>query len=422
MKRKLSLFLALITLLMCGCTQEEEGPALGSQVWETQQLTYGVMEYEKLQVLPWDSGRCEATSNYTMAETREGYYMNCSNMFLLYADKADMGLWVPVCNRANCAHITVNNGSYNHTSCNAFTDSNCFYIKDGRIWYRFTVNGTALAVDEGYEALLSMEPDGTDKRVEISNGVIVEKLTTPRSSADILFPGMWLYNMEDMTEDGSLVVHCYINDGTGWKEYAEIPNETSKWMVMLSALPNSYGDPLVYNAAVSESQSEYLRFSADGYEVLTVPGFEGYVSGDIFRHFRPNDGYYDYNLKTQEVVKLADARMENGYTQMLLPNCIVESTLLRLPSIELRTPGMSHSMEIFDGRQWHTVTLPNELLQTDNLYLLAQAVTADSILFLCLDQNHLNQMQGTTDIYRIDLTKDNWVLEYVTQLQHKVRS
>ena len=422
MKRKLSLLLALLTLLLCGCAQEEEGTALGSQVWETQQLTYGVMEYEKLQVLPWDSGRCEATSNYTMAETRDGYYMSCSNMFLSYADKANMLTWVPVCNKANCAHVNVSNGSYNPMSCNAFINGNCFYIKDGRIWYRFTVNGTALAVDEGYEALLSMAPDGTDKRVEISDGVIMEKLTTLRSSAFILFPGMWLYNMEDMTEDGALIVHCYINDGTGWKEYAEIPNEADEWMVMLSPLLNSYGDPLIYNAAVSENRSEYLRFSDEGYEVLTVPGFEGYVSGDIFRHYRPNDGYYDYDLKTQEVVKLADARMENGNSQMLLPNCIVESTLLRETSLDTRTPGMTHSMEIFDGQQWHTVALPNELLQTENLYLMAQAVTSDSILFLCQDQNHLRQVQGTTDIYRIDLTKDNWVLEYVTQLQHKVRS
>ena len=75
MKKLLTILLALVLLISAsGCAEEEKAPApIGSEVWETMpQLSYGVMEYEKLQILPWNSGRCEATSFYRMAETETG--------------------------------------------------------------------------------------------------------------------------------------------------------------------------------------------------------------------------------------------------------------------------------------------------------------------------------------------------------------
>ena len=62
-------------LLLSGCHIGEEAPGITeSQEWEVPQLNYGVLEYEKLEVLPWYSGRMEATSFNRMAETELGYY------------------------------------------------------------------------------------------------------------------------------------------------------------------------------------------------------------------------------------------------------------------------------------------------------------------------------------------------------------
>ena len=87
----LSAILLLLTVFS-GCDAEEKAPApIGSAVWETMpQLTYGTMEYEKLAILPWNSGRCEATSYDTLAETNQGFYLIDASNRLLYADKADL--------------------------------------------------------------------------------------------------------------------------------------------------------------------------------------------------------------------------------------------------------------------------------------------------------------------------------------------
>jgi len=97
----------------------------------------------------------------------------------------------------------------------------------------------------------------------------------------------------------------------------------------------------------------------------------------------------------------------------------VESTMLTRHSFDQRTAGMTHSLEIFDGQQWHTVALPKELQNNDTMYLLVQAVTSDSILFLCQDEESIYNIRGTTDLYRIDLTKDTWELEFIAQVNEK---
>ena len=138
MKRILPLLLAL--LLLCGCAPKENEPDLGSQVWEAPALTFGVMEHEKLEVLPWNSGRCEATSFESMAETRLGYYMPGVSS-LLYADKVNLSNWVPVCNKPNCSHTSMLMWSRGQTVCNSEIQSNHFFVRDLRhhlLRYRIT--------------------------------------------------------------------------------------------------------------------------------------------------------------------------------------------------------------------------------------------------------------------------------------------
>ena len=134
MKRLLSGLVSILLLLslLPGCAEEapvtptEPEPA-ESRLWETMpQLTYGVMEYEKLEVLPWYSGRTEATGSYQWAETRDGYYrLDTESLLLSYADKAILKNWLPVCGKPNCRHHA------NTLTCNAVMRYGTFLLRDG---------------------------------------------------------------------------------------------------------------------------------------------------------------------------------------------------------------------------------------------------------------------------------------------------
>lgn len=416
----------LFCLLLCccavfaACGAEPDGKIRGSEVWtEGLPLTWGQLEGEKLTVLPWDSGRCEATSQFAIAETRDGYYMGPDNR-LIYADKVDLTLWVPVCNQPNCGHISMYNWSYGQIRCNAEIGPWGYYLQDDRIWTSLHIYGTELAVDEAEFALVSMNPDGTDKRVEVTDQELLEILTTPAVMTMKLLPWDWIYSIEDLEQDGSLTVHCYRYDGNGWEEYFQTPNETGNkgWIIGLMLPRFMRGDAAMQNDAISNQEGDYIRFLEEGYEIVNLPSDTGYLSGDIFRYYKQNDGYYDLNIRTREEVKLADARTENGYAHIFLPNCIVESTLLTGLSLNTRIPGMSHTLEIFDGQQWHTVILPPELQNSDNMFLLLQAITSDSIFFFSRKKTF--GASTVSDLYRIDLTKDTWELEYVTQIREGI--
>ena len=72
MKKTICVLLALLmtVLPLAGCSQPEQEPEpVSSLAWEVPQLNYGVLEYEKLSVLPWYSGRTEATSFNTFADS-----------------------------------------------------------------------------------------------------------------------------------------------------------------------------------------------------------------------------------------------------------------------------------------------------------------------------------------------------------------
>ena len=68
---------------------------------------------------------------------------------------------------------------------------------------------------------------------------------------------------------------------------------------------------------------------------------------------------------------------------------------------------MIHALYVFDGENWHDVELPEELKNArKSEFILVQAVTSDSILFLHSDAS------GRV-FYRIDLNAKQWKLELV---------
>ena len=165
------------------------------------------------------------------------------------------------------------------------------------------------------------------------------------------------------------------------------------------------------NAYINDftGSSLFYRVAGDTLEPVDLSGLEtggAYLAGNVLRCFKQNDGYYDVDLTTREEIRLADARMENSHCQIVLPNCIVESTLLTGLSLKDRTEGMTHALEIFDGENWHSVTLPPELKDAEeNVFIYVTAVTSDSILFQC------GGMGADRPFYRIKLDSGDLTLE-----------
>ena len=160
MKKTICVLLALLmaALPLAGCAQPEQEPEpVSSLAWEVPQLNYGVLEYEKLSVLPWYSGRTEATSFNTFAESKTGFYTNWgSSWYLRYAEKTDLTNWVRVCNNPSCTHRNVR--------CGSRIDGNNFSIYDGKI---YTIISPSTISDyvprNSMDHIFSSNLDGTDR-------------------------------------------------------------------------------------------------------------------------------------------------------------------------------------------------------------------------------------------------------------------
>ena len=409
--KKASILLAFILCLsLLGCDSEEP-EATYIQAQAAPALSYGVMEYEKLQALPWDSGRTEATSFHTMAETELGYYLEHDNL-LFYMDKADMRTWVPVCSAPECEHT-------DH-SCDAYMKYREFLVQDGRIYYQASsrnIPGQSAGVDR--LVLASMALNGKDKRFEyaLSDQIMANSVST----MSLLTPRFWFQNVVTLHTDGSRTVSAYRAGKDGWEQLS-VRDASDNWtmdaMIMNTSLFHLRGDLLVHNSALDLDWNIYFRYTEDGSEKLDLSGFSteyAYLSGNALRYFQTNDGYYDMDIRTGETVKLADPRMENSQASVILPNCIVESTLIGTTNFPLRSKDTVHEMEVFDGESWRTVTLPEELANArPQSLILINAVSSDSIFFVCRDMESYGQTYAS-DFYRIDLTKKELKAELIFQ-------
>ena len=126
-----------------------------------------------------------------------------------------------------------------------------------------------------------------------------------------------------------------------------------------------------------------------------------YFAGNVIRYFESGYGYYDVDITTGEETYLAAARLKNSKATILLPNCVVETTL----GSPTHPAGEEHALEIFDGEQWHRVTLPEELQYGKNLTFFSPvSVASDCILFIYQGENE-------RFCYQVKLGQENWVLE-----------
>lgn len=413
MKRMAAFLFALIMLfsLLAGCAEDDSPVPIGSEVWETMpQLTYGVMEYEKLQILPWNSGRCEATSYDMMAETDLGYYLLDSSNRLLYADKTDQAKWMPVCSKPNCNHTNADPDCSSHILCPNFV------IRNGTIYYQMMHGHSEYYTGDAGFVLMRMAPAGSDRA--LVHAFDEEKYITIKADMSLLTSQHWIYNVVEMSTDGNHVAHSFRLSDKGVEKLITRTNvEDEGWSAMLQTgwYVSLHGDRVVLNGAMDESPNVFFRFTDAGVERLDftdLPVMHSYLSGDILRFYRSNDGYYDINIQTGEEVKLADAQMDHAVATIVLPNCIVESTLLTPQSIPLRSEGMAHSMRVFDGQQWHDVALPPEMLDAGKqVFISVKCITSDCILFYSRDLATY-RTTGITNFYCIDLNNDTWELEY----------
>ncbi len=413
--RILSGLLAVLLLVGCG----KEGAPVTSNHTLVQDLQYGIFRQDALSVLPWNSERCEITSNYAMAETDVGYYL-VNDQYLWYADKADLNNWVPVCNRPECTHKK-------GTDCSANIRSDSIAIKDNRIFYLQSTRhnnlypGLAIGV-----VLASMALDGTDQRVEY---VLEEAISTQEGGTqNLLTPDYWLCQTCYIDAQGNAVIRVFqIADGKK-TEYPTQPNtgNTNSQFIWMRDFLQAYGEPYFSCIPLGTDQNlisgdvflirdgELVR--QDMSMIVQDAEFTGmYLWGNTLRLFRRSEGYYDRDLTTGEEVKLENYRIRNSNGFLLLPNCILETTLHN-STIPFRKNNTRHKMVLFDGQKWNTVELPKNLQQTPvSGYVEIMAVTSDSIFLRYRDYS---ADFGDVELYRIALDASLPTVQYVATIQN----
>ena len=414
MKNIFKLFVVLLTvvILLSGCAEEEIPAGLESQVWETAPaLAYGVLEFEPLEVLPYYSGRCEFTSKNAWAETDMGYYY-ANSPYLYYADKVDLNKWVPVCNQPNCNHIT-------QSRCAAKVYLPCFVIHDGRIYHE-TFGGIypppANPKGDNGLVLVSMTVNGGDKKVAYS---LADAISSGEGSASTrLSEQCWMYYAEKLNPDGTYTVKLYCIDDSGMRLLFEKQHDQEaidkinkdKFRFISGEL---FGDGHQYYRYQALVPDQWFKIEADGYRYLDaslISSYGGYIAGTTLRTFRPNDGYYDIDTESKEEVKLTDNRLQDSESVILLPNCIIESTLFN-DDYEGQ-----QAMTIFDGKTWNDVELPNELKQVVGANSFSvETVTSDSII-ISVNEMDLGASQQGRVLYSISLKEKQWILKYLTTI------
>ena len=142
-------------------------------------------------------------------------------------------------------------------------------------------------------------------------------------------------------------------------------------------------------------------------DISEIPVWGGYLQGNVIRCFDPGKGYFDVDLLTGERTKLADAQLENSKARILQPNCIIETTLLN-PESEAET----QEMRFFDGQQWHTVALPEELsVPNDDFEVLA--LSSDRVIFTVRQRNAYDPEKDTIVWYCMKLDSETYKAEYM---------
>lgn len=389
------LLACLAALVFCGCNKEIQSGSLGSEKWDGDtRLTFGDMNAQKLEPLPWNSGRLEATSDHRMVESENGYYLNWQGR-LYYADKSAMK-WVLVCGKADCDHFSVD--------CNSLMNNIWIAAKDGRLYFPERTGKSLLSGSPGIGIILvSADAAADDKKPAL---VFEEGISNAESSSsNILHNGAWLYTKSVLDEHGNRKSKLFAASEEGsW--VLELPDNKAVSALCPSSFLGLYGDE--HFIWYSRSETHLLQFR-DGEIVETVPyeaipELGGCLSGNVVRTFAINDGYYDVDTKTGERVRVGDAQFANSYSAVVAPNCILESTKLTIAAAKNTRCGLA----LFDGESWRIVKLPPELENMEaSQMLIFYGIASDRILMACSQTGRPAQ-----DMYQILLGEEDLTMEY----------
>ena len=405
MKRLFRMLLSLCFFFsFVGCAEKVPAEPLPSEIqhWDTMpSLTYGVLESEALEILPWYSGRCETSSHYWLAETKDGYYWNYSNSVLCYADKTNIDTWVPVCSKPNCSH------GFGGT-CQAAFSYNTFFIRDGRIWFADKASKYP-GLYQGKQApvaLLSRAADGSDLRLEY---VLEDALNAPGdvvSYSMILTPEHFLYSQINMGQQGDYYGRCYRVTSEGIQILFD--GAVASGTAVMRLWP--HGGDVLFGCSLLEETSTDMCAVEDGKIIIRNTSdymqVGKYLSGNILRCFRENYGYFDINLDTGEVALLSRNQLRGSNCKILLPNCIIESTL-DYDAEDLEGEVTKHAMKLYDGKSWRDVHLPEEVKNANTYsYAVPVAITSDRIFF------RVSLNGRSPEIYCIELGQEAPTLQY----------
>mgnify|MGYP003299887472 CR=1 FL=1 len=374
----IALSLLMLCTLFSGCSQQTAaGPgAMGSEIWEVVPLTYGAWETEPLAVLPWNSGRLEGTSRNRFVETEKGYYLASS--YLFYTDKDNLGQWYPVCNKPDCPHQT----NSDHRDCNARLQTQSIIYRENRLYYSiYSLEYTYPDASDGQGyIIMSVASDGTDKQFVYKPEEIF--FFGAGTFTAVLTDNNWVYYTEHLDKDGNKVYELFQVTEDGIKCFpgrTDLGNRDSYFTVLFHGEESYYADSL--------GTAKYGCYRIINGELVEtdVSGLEtdgAYISGNTLRIFKPGDGYYDVDLTTREEVRLADAQLKGSMADILLPNCVLETTLLKRET----APGQDgHQMRLFDGQKWRAVELPEDVVNLkNNCWNMLSWVCSDGVIIRLL--------------------------------------
>jgi len=403
MKRTVILLLsALLLIMMSGCREE---PAETVE-YALPEFVSGTLQTDRIQAEPGNYNRIQQTGDGRFIETESGYYYKLS--LLMYADKSNMDHWVCVCSDPDCRH----------SACiAAFAGSAIQYSNDRILFFEAVENFPQLNLgDKRGVALLSMSKNGEDVRLEH-------------------------YYETKMSEGGGSVSAGFFDSGYMLDGYALLPDGTYRSQIYLIDLDKDevtvlydqlseeqpspgggdatrtiglYGDASFVSNLITNDRTvwkNHIYCIENGelihYDITAYNAEGGYLHSGVLRFFQPGEGYYDADLTTGTVTKLAEAQLEGSTARILQPNCIIETTLL-----SEENTSQPHRMRFFDGEQWHEVALPEELQNASGLAFAVIGLGSESVLLRTwpADQNY-RYVPNT--LYQIPLGEKEYRVEYL---------
>ncbi len=355
-----------------------------------------------------------------MIETESGFYFTLYR-YLFYADKANMDNWVLVCSEPDCEHIP-------YSRCSAYVKDEKIISYNGRI----LKTAMAAAYPELYSTkhpaaiLLSMAPDGRDYKLEY----VFEDALNGNFSSDLthLSSDQWLYFYEEHKTDGTRSAHLYRITQDGPQLVKSKNDFEGSGLFVMNGI--AYGvtpfwSELLDNSGELRYFYYYQNEELKPLDLAKLPSWGCYISNHIARGFSYTQGaYYDYDLQTGQQYRIADPQLEKSNAVVVLPNCIIESTLIGSVTTEGRKINMTHGMQLYDGTQWHEVLLPVELEAARMKdYLKVICVASDRILLRSCNAATEPAAGGIADtgyvstIYQIMLDADQLTLDVCGQLE-----